>query len=93
MQRLSEILGALHYLRPLCGASDGQVWRDKMRDLMDSEGGPAERKERFAGAFNGGYNSFKLTYRNCTPSADLAVRLYLAEGSKLSRDIATRHGN
>lgn len=93
LRRISEILGALHYLRPLCGADDGPAWRDKMRDLIEAEGGPADRRERLAGAFNEGYNGFQLTYRTCTPSADLAVRRYLAEGAKLTREIATRHGN
>jgi uncharacterized protein (TIGR02301 family) len=93
LRRISEILGALHYLRPLCGADDGPAWRDKMRELIDAEGGPPDRRERLAGAFNEGYNGFQLTYRTCTPSADLAVRRYLAEGAKLTREIATRHGN
>ncbi len=93
MRRIGSILGALHYLRPLCGANDGSVWRDKMSQLIDAEGGPPDRRERLAGAFNEGYNSYQLTYRTCTPSADLAVRRYLAEGAKLTREIATRHAN
>lgn len=92
IRRIGEILGALHYLRPLCGADDGQIWRDKMSDLIEAEGGPPDRRERLAGAFNEGYNAFQTTYRTCTPSADLAVRRYLEEGSKLTREIATRHG-
>ena len=93
VRRIGEILGALHYLRPLCGANDGLIWRDKMRDLIEAEGGPADRRERLAGAFNEGYNGFQLTYRSCTPSADLAVRRYLEEGAKLTREIAARHAN
>jgi uncharacterized protein (TIGR02301 family) len=92
MQRLGEIMGALHYLRPLCGAEDGAVWRDKMNELMAAEGGPIERRERLAGAFNSGYSGFQLTYRTCTPSAKVVVERYLTEGAKLSRDISTRHG-
>ncbi len=42
--RLSEILGAVHYLRELCGANEGQYWRDRMRDLMDAEGSSALRR-------------------------------------------------
>jgi uncharacterized protein (TIGR02301 family) len=64
-----------------------------MRDLIEAEGGPADRRERLAGAFNEGYNGFQLTYRTCTPSADLAVRRYLEEGAKLTREIAARHAN
>ncbi len=37
LQRLSEILGALHYLRGLCGSKDGQKWRNEMRALLDAE--------------------------------------------------------
>jgi uncharacterized protein (TIGR02301 family) len=35
--RLSEILGAVHYLRELCGANEGQYLRDRMHDLMEAE--------------------------------------------------------
>ena len=31
LMRLAEILGAVHYLRELCGAQEGQVWRDQMK--------------------------------------------------------------
>ena len=36
--RLSEILGAVHYLRELCGAEEGQQWRERMSELVQSEG-------------------------------------------------------
>jgi uncharacterized protein (TIGR02301 family) len=93
MLRLSEILGALHHLRPLCGAQDEGAWRRQMQLLMDSEGGPVERRERLAGAFNTGFEAFQRTYRTCTASADIAMRRFLAEGSRLSHDIAVRYGN
>jgi len=32
-----EILGALHYLRGLCGANEGQKWRNEMQALVDAE--------------------------------------------------------
>jgi uncharacterized protein (TIGR02301 family) len=44
--RLSEILGAVHYLRELCGSNDGQAWRDRMRELMDAEGSSALRRAK-----------------------------------------------
>ena len=31
LQRLAEILGALHYLRNICGANEGQKWRNEMQ--------------------------------------------------------------
>ena len=30
LQRLAEILGALHYLRNICGANEGLKWRNEM---------------------------------------------------------------
>src|SRR5579871_5950967 len=44
--RLAEILGTLHYLRELCGANEGQVWRDQMRELVNSEGTNALRRAK-----------------------------------------------
>ena len=32
-------------------------------------------------------------YRTCTPAADLAVRRYLDEGTKLSREVTARYSN
>ena len=37
LMRLSEILGALQYLRALCGANEGQKWREQMQALLDAE--------------------------------------------------------
>jgi len=36
LRRLAEILGALHYLRELCGAAEGQKWRNEMQQLVDA---------------------------------------------------------
>lgn len=82
--RLSEILGAIHYLRELCGANEGQYWRDRMRDLMDAEGSSALRRAKLTRAFNQGYRSYSRTYNTCSPSAQTAITRFLSEGSELS---------
>lgn len=82
--RLSEILGAVHYLRELCGANDGQMWRDRMVDLMQAEGSSALRKARLTRSFNQGYRSYSRTYISCTPSAQTAINRFLAEGVQIS---------
>ncbi|HET6389155.1 TIGR02301 family protein [Hyphomicrobium sp.] len=82
--RLSEILGAVHYLRELCGANEGQYWRDRMRDLMDAEGSSALRRAKLTRAFNQGYRSYSRTYNTCSPSAQTAITRFLSEGSELS---------
>ena len=82
--RLSEILGAVHYLRELCGANDGQAWRDRMRELMDAEGSSALRRAKLTRSFNNGYRSYSRTYNACTPSAQTAITRFLTEGSEIA---------
>ena len=82
--RLSEILGAVHYLRELCGANEGQYWRDRMRELTEAEGSSALRRAKLARAFNQGYRSYSRTYNTCSPSAQTAITRFLAEGTQLS---------
>jgi uncharacterized protein (TIGR02301 family) len=43
--------------------------------------------------FNRGYNGFQQTYRACTPAAAVAIRRYIEEGSKISRDLTARYAN
>ena len=92
--RLAEILGALHYLRGICGANEGQKWRNEMQALLDAEapGGSARRRSMTV-SFNRGYRGFQQTYRSCTPAADLVIRRYLDEGTRISREVTARYSN
>lgn len=84
LMRLSEILGAVHYLRELCGANDGQLWRDRMRELMEAEGSTALRRARLTRSFNNGYRSYSRTYSSCTAPAQTAISRFLTEGAELA---------
>ncbi len=84
LTRLAEILGAVHYLRELCGQSDGQLWRDQMKEILAADGGSALRKAMLSRSFNNGYRSFGRTYQDCTPSAQTAISRFLAEGAQLA---------
>jgi uncharacterized protein (TIGR02301 family) len=85
--RLSEILGAVHYLRELCGSNDGALWRDRMKELMDAEGSSALRRARLTQSFNQGYTSFSRTYKTCTPSAQTTIVRFLTEGTQISEGL------
>lgn len=85
--RISEILGAVHYLRELCGANEGQYWRDRMRELADAEGSSALRRARLTRSFNQGYRSYSRTYNTCSPSAQTAITRFLSEGTQLSEGL------
>ena len=93
LMRLAEILGALQYLRTLCGANEGNKWHDQMAALLDAEAQSGERRNRLVANFNNGYRNFQRTYRSCTPAANVAVRRYLEEGAKISREITARYTN
>src|SRR5947209_5904537 len=81
--RLSEILGALSYLRDICSAHDGDAWRGKMSTLLDAEAKTQTRRERLAGAFNRGFRGYEVIYRTCTPNAETVIARYLNEGGRL----------
>ncbi len=91
LMRLAEVMGSLAFLRGLCEADDAAQWPERMQDLLEAEG--PERAERLAGAYNRGYAAFALTYRRCTPAAEIAIARFLEEGNALAGMIATRYGN
>ncbi len=91
--RLSEILGALTYLRDICGAADSESWRGRMQALLDAEAKGTNRKEHLAGAYNRGFHGYELSYRVCTPNARIVIKRFLAEGEKIAHEIANRYGS
>ncbi len=93
LQRLAEILGSLHFLRGICGANEGQKWRNEAQTLIDTEAPTGERHDQMIASFNRGYRAFQQSYRTCTPAADFAIRRYLAEGAKIAREITARYAN
>jgi uncharacterized protein (TIGR02301 family) len=93
LQRLSEILGALHYLRPICGFKEADRWRTEMQALIDAEAQGGDRRARMVAGFNRGYSGFQQTYRTCTPAAEVAIRRYLEEGAKIAREVTARYAN
>lgn len=93
LQRLSEILGALHFLRDICGANDGAKWRGEAQALIDAEAPSGKRHDEMVQSFNRGYLGFQQSYRTCTPAAKVVIRRYLDEGAKIARDITARYAN
>jgi uncharacterized protein (TIGR02301 family) len=88
LMRLAEILGAVHYLRELCGAQEGQVWRDQMKEILRNEGTTAVRRAKLVNAFNDGYRGYRRTYRSCTQSATLATTRFSTEGATIAASLA-----
>src|SRR3979411_1878512 len=93
LQRLAEILGTLHYLRGICGTNEGPKWRNEMQARIPAEPPWGDRRARLIAGFNRGYNGFQQTCRTCTPAASVAIRRYIEEGSRISRDLTARYAN
>lgn len=90
--RLAELMGALAYLRELCGAHDADAFHAKMASLLDAEAKSEARKESLAGAYNDGFRGYELSYRVCTPAAHEIIARFLDEAAKISTDVANRYG-
>lgn len=86
--RLSEILGAIHYLRELCNANEGQAWRNQMRRLLEAEGTSALRRAKLVDSFNKGYRGYARTYRTCTRPALLAIERFMNQGASIVTALA-----
>jgi uncharacterized protein (TIGR02301 family) len=93
LARLSEILGALHFLRGICNSNEGQKWRNEAQALIEAEAPSGNRHDEMVASFNRGYRGFAQSYRTCTPAADVVIRRYLEEGAKIARDITARYAN
>jgi uncharacterized protein (TIGR02301 family) len=90
--RLAELMGALSYLRDLCGAPDADAFHAKMANLLEAEAKSETRKESLAGAYNNGFRGYELSYRVCTPAAREIIARFLDEAAKISTDVANRYG-
>ncbi|HEV7276854.1 MAG TPA: TIGR02301 family protein [Devosiaceae bacterium] len=90
MERLSEILGSLYFLQPMCqpGVED---WRAQMGELIMLDQPDEDRRQRLAGAFNEGYEAYSRLYRVCTVSAAEALTRLLLEAEQTARDIHSRY--
>lgn len=91
--RLAMILGSMHFLRKLCDDPEAEIWRDKMRELIDAQAPTETEKQQLIANFNNGYRTFAATYRSCTSAARIAVNRYQKEGAALAREIGSRYGS
>ena len=92
LQRLSEILGALHFLRAICGSKEGQKWRNEAQTLIDAEAPNGERHDRMVASFNRGYRSFQQSYLPA-PRPPISPFAATSTSRKIARDITARYAN
>jgi len=93
LHRLSQILGAIHHLREVCNANEGQLWRKKMVELLETEAPTPQRRGLLVDQFNQGYRGHQLTFPTCTKKAAARVRKFVREGAALATKIAKAREN
>jgi uncharacterized protein (TIGR02301 family) len=93
LKRLADTLGALHYLRSVCVAGEGQAWRTEMQTLIEAEGTSKEWREQMTGSFNRGFRAYQDVHRTCTPATESLIRRHMTDGLALARDMKLRFGD
>lgn len=94
LNRLSEILGTVTYLRNLCAERSEPQWRAAMEKLLTVDAGtePA-RKQQLTAAYNRGYRAFGALHTACTDAVRQTDSEYRAEGATLIKEMTNRFGN
>lgn len=94
LNRLSEIIGTITYLRNRCSEKPEPQWRAAMEKLLTLDAGnePA-RKEQLTAAYNRGYRAFGALHDTCTAAARATEQEYRAEGATLIKEMINRFGN
>ncbi|WP_068318351.1 TIGR02301 family protein [Polycladidibacter hongkongensis] len=92
LMKIAEVMGALHFLRPLCGAPDErEEWRNRMLALLNVEVQNELRRRRFVERFNRSYRSFASVYESCTPSAQLASQRFAEKGWNTTQRLINKY--
>jgi len=80
LMRLAEILGAVHYLRELCGANEGQTWRNRMQELIEGEGAASLRRAQLTSRFC----SASMNFRSASAAWRIVIGPFRGSGSAMA---------
>ncbi|MEX0644240.1 MAG: TIGR02301 family protein [Parvularculaceae bacterium] len=87
LSALSRIFGELHHIRRACEPrEEADVWRDRMRKLIELEMPQTALRQDMVGAFNAGFRSAGARFDYC----DRDARDYAASIAARGDEIATR---
>ena len=86
--QLAEVLGAVHHLRALCGTNEGQLWRNKMIEMMGAVSPSESERQGLIKHFNDAYYRYRNAYPNCTATAASQADKLMKDGQRLSEELA-----
>ncbi len=79
---LSQIFGELHHIRRTCDPDrEADIWRNRMKRLIDLEEPPFNVRDQMVAAFNDGYVSAQARFPYCDSESEsyAAARAYAGE--------------
>lgn len=92
--QLAEVLGAVHHLRALCGTNEGQLWRNKMIEMMGAVNPSETERQALIKHFNDSYYRYRNAYPNCTATAATQADTLMRDGQRLAEELAASgHGS
>lgn len=86
--QLAEILGAVHHLRDVCGTNEGQLWRNKMIEMIGVLGPSEADRQKLVKNFNDSYYRYKNSYPACTATAARQSDKLMQDGQKIAEELA-----
>ena len=88
MFRLAEVLGAVHHLRTICGTREGQLWRNKMIEMMGAVRPSETERQALIKHFNDAYYRSRNAYPHCTNTAATHSDKLMQDGQRLAEELA-----
>lgn len=84
LRQLSEVFGELHHIRRLCEPRrEANVWRERMKRLVNLEDPEATQRNAMVEAFNTGYRNAQRQYIRCDRPAENRAAERAARGDSL----------
>jgi uncharacterized protein (TIGR02301 family) len=91
--QLAEILGAVHHLRDVCGTNEGQLWRNKMIEMLGVLAPSDAERQQLVKNFNDSYYRYKNAYPACSATAARQSDKLMQDGQRLAEELAASgHG-
>ncbi|MEZ5920661.1 MAG: TIGR02301 family protein [Parvularculaceae bacterium] len=85
---LSEIFGELHHIRRTCEPRrEGDIWRNRMKRLIDLEAPDSGLRERMVVAFNKGYQNAQRRFSRCDRDAENYAASRAASGETIVAEL------
>lgn len=85
---LSRVLGELHHIRRMCEPDrEADIWRDRMKRLVDLELPAFDLREEMVGAFNDGYVSAQARFPYCDRDAEDYAAARAVAGEAIVADL------